>query len=394
MMYNIKKLNKISPVIYDYLPKDIFNVSSHLEDDECDAFIVRSADCHGLDLDHRLLAIARAGAGVNNIPVEECTEKGVCVFNTPGANANGVKELVLGCMIAASRNLFEAYDWCKTLKGDGADIPQLVEKGKSQFAGGELKGKTLGVIGLGAIGILIANAASAIGMNVIGYDPFLSVERAWSISMHTHRAEDIDELLSDSDFISIHIPQTEKTKNFLSSPEFTKMKHGVILLNFARGGLVKKTSLFEAIDNGTVKKYITDFPDEELLNHPKVINIPHLGASTPESEENCAIMAAKQLDEFFETGTIINSVNMPECIVPPTENVRVTVIHKNTPNMMGQITRTIAENDLNITDMVNKSRGSVAYTVVNFETDVPEDLKKAIEEIPGVIKVRVIRNDY
>lgn len=390
-MYNIKKLNKISSVIYDYLPKNLFDVSSHFENEDCDAFIVRSADCHGLDLDHRLLAIARAGAGVNNIPVEECTEKGICVFNTPGANANGVKELVLGAMIAASRNLFEAYDWAKTLKDDGAEIPQLVEKGKGQFAGGELKGKTLGVIGLGAIGILVANAASAIGMDVIGYDPFLSVEHAWSISMRTRRAESIDELLSSSDFITIHIPQNEKTKDFLSSPEFSKMKPGVILLNFARGGLVKKTSLFEAIDNGTVKKYITDFPDEALLNHPKVINIPHLGASTPESEENCAIMAAKQLDDFFETGSITNSVNMPECLVSPTEYVRITAIHKNLPNMVGQITRSIAEKDLNIVDMVNKSRGKIAYTVLNIETDIPNDLKDTIEKIPGVVKVRVIR---
>jgi len=390
-MHNIKKMNKISPVIYDYLPKEKFNVSSHLEGDESDALIVRSADCHSIEYPERLLAIARAGAGVNNIPCEDCSNKGVVVFNTPGANANGVKELVLGCMVAASRNLFEAYDWAKTLKGQGEEVPKLVEKGKGQFVGGELAGKTLGVIGLGAIGIMVANTASAIGMNVIGYDPFLSVDRAWSISTRTHRAEQIDELLANSDFVTIHIPQTEKTKNFISSPEFSKMKPGTILMNFARGGLVKGTSLFDAIEAGTIKKYVTDFPDDSMIDHPGVVAIPHLGASTPESEENCAVMAAKQLSDFFETGTIVNSVNMPECIVPPSEHVRVTIIHRNLPNMVGQITNTIAGNNLNIVDMVNKSRGDIAYTVLNFDDDVSDALKTSIEDIDGVIKVRIIK---
>ena len=389
-MVNIKKLNKISPVIYDFLPKEKYNVSSHLEDSESDAFIVRSADCHGMEFTEDVLAIARAGAGTNNIPIDKCTDQGIVVFNTPGANANGVKELVLGCMIAASRNLPEAYDWVKTLSGQGDEVPKLVEKGKGQFVGGELKGKTLGVIGLGAIGIMVANAASAIGMNVIGYDPFLSVDKAWTISMYTHKAEKLDELLEKSDFITLHIPQNDKTKGFLSTPEFSKMKDGVIILNFARGGLVKTTSMFDAIESGKVKKYVTDFPDADTLCHPNVLAIPHLGASTPESEENCAVMAAQQLRDFIETGSIVNSVNMPECIIPPSDTVRLTILHKNSPNMVGQITNKIASYELNIADMANKSRGDIAYTVMNLDHEISADAIAELSQIEGVIKVRVL----
>ncbi|MEG0834429.1 MAG: phosphoglycerate dehydrogenase [Christensenellaceae bacterium] len=388
-MYNIKKLNNISPVIYDYLPKDNYNVSSHLE--ECEAMIVRSADCKEIEFPKDLLAIARAGAGTNNIPIEKCTDEGIVVFNTPGANANGVKELVIGAMISASRNLPEAYDWAKTLKGQGEQVPKLIEKGKSQFVGGELKGKTLGVIGLGAIGIMVANTASAIGMNVIGYDPFLSVDKAWTISMYTHKAEKLDELLEKADFISLHIPQTDKTKGFLSSPEFAKMKKGVVIMNFARGGLVKTTSLLDAISEGIVSKYVTDFPDDELLCHNQILAIPHLGASTPESEENCAVMAAQQLRNFFETGSIVNSVNMPECIVPYSDTARMTIIHKNTPNMVGQITNKIALYNLNIADMANKSRGEIAYTVLNLDHPILQEVIDDISSIDGVVKVRVVK---
>ncbi|MGI6153119.1 MAG: phosphoglycerate dehydrogenase [Christensenellaceae bacterium] len=387
-MYNIKKMNKISSVIYDYLPKERFNVSSHHED--CDAMIVRSANLHSAEFPHNLLAVARAGAGTNNIPVDMLTEKGIVVFNTPGANANGVKELVLGAMIASSRNLFDAYEWTRTLVGKDGEIPSLVEQGKSQFIGGELKGKMLGVIGLGAIGIMVANAATAIGMKVIGYDPFLSVERAWSISTKTHRAEKLEQLLANADYITIHIPETEKTHNFLSSHEFSKMKPGVTLLNFARGGLVKTTSLLDAIDAGTVKKYVTDFPDEKLLGKKNVISIPHLGASTPESEENCAVMAAKQLRDFLDTGSITNSINMPECIVPASDTARLTIIHLNTPNMVGQITNTIARHHINIEDMVNKSRKNIAYTVMNLDREVPKEVITELMEIDGTIKIRTI----
>lgn len=389
-MFNIKKMNKISPVIYDYLPKETFNVSSHHED--CEAMIVRSADLHSTSFPPNLLAVARAGAGTNNIPIDKLTELGVAVFNTPGANANGVKELVLGSMVAASRNLFDAYDWVNTLAGKGSEVPSLVEQGKGQFIGGELMGKTLGVIGLGAIGIMVANTATAIGMNVIGYDPFLSVERAWTISTRTHRAEKLEELLSKSDYITIHIPQTEKTKDYLASPEFSKMKPGVTLLNFARGGLVKTTSLLDAIEMGTVKKYVTDFPDADLLGKENVICIPHLGASTPESEENCAIMAAQQLRDFLETGSITNSVNLPECVVSRPDCERITIIHKNTPNMVGQITNAIAGAGINISDMVNKSRGAIAYTVLNLDSEITGGLVETLLGIDGIIKVREIKN--
>lgn len=387
-MYNIKLMNKISPVIYDYLPKNTFNVSSHLNNEDCDAMIVRSAPLHDLELPKRLLAIARAGAGTNNIPVDRCSEDGIVVFNTPGANANAVKELVIGCMIGASRNLFQAYDWVQDLKGSAEEIAAAIEKGKGTFVGGELAGKTLGVIGLGEIGIRVANTAAAIGMDVIGYDPYLSVDHAWHISRGAHRAVEIDELLKASDFITLHIPETERTKNFLSSPEFSKMKRGVILLNMARGGLVKQTSLFDALENEIVAKYVTDFPTDDMIRHENIIAIPHLGASTPESEENCAMMAAQELCSFFETGSIENSVNMPQCLVPPVASERITVIHRNTPNMLGRLTNAIAQEELNIGDMVNKSRGKYAYTVINLDHGITPSVQQAITDVPGVIKVR------
>ena len=388
-MYTIKKLNSIANVIYDYLPKEHYNISSHHED--CDAFIVRSADCHEIEFPKNLLAIARAGAGVNNIPLEKCTELGIIVFNTPGANANGVKELVLCGMLAASRNLMDAIDWAKTLKGCGDEVSKLVEKGKSQFVGPELKGKTLGVVGLGAIGIMVANAAAAIGMKVIGYDPFLSVDRAWSISMHTKRANTLEELLTQSDYITLHIPLMDKTKDFISSHEFSKMKKGTVLMNFSRNGLVKHSSLFDAIENGIIAKYVTDFPVDELLCHDHIIAIPHLGASTPESEDNCAMMAAQQLGEYLETGTIRNSVNLPDCAVSPLcSGYRITLIHKNLAGMVGQITNILAKQNLNISDMINKSKGEIAYTVLNTDDPIPDDTLEELKKIAGIIKVRRI----
>ncbi len=388
-MFSVKKLNSIANVIYDYLPKEKYNVSSHL--DEAEAFLVRSADCHSIEFPQNLLAIARAGAGVNNIPLDKCTEKGIVVFNTPGANANGVKELVLCGMLAASRNLVDAIAWARTLKGQGAEVAKLVESGKGQFVGPELKGKTLGVIGLGAIGILVANTAAAIGMKVIGYDPFLSVDRAWSISMYTKRANTLEELLTQSDYITVHIPLMDKTKDFISSHEFSKMKKGTILLNFSRCGLVKHSSLFEAIENGTIAKYVTDFPADELLDAQNVIAIPHLGASTPESEDNCAMMAAQQLSDYLETGAVCNSVNLPDCAVGALlSGCRITLIHKNLPNMVGQITRIIADKNINISDMINKSKGEVAYTVVNTDDAISSDVLEDLGRIVGVIKVRRI----
>jgi len=388
-MFNIKKLNPISGIVYDYLPKDKYNVSSETETSE--GYLVRSADCHSIDFPEELLAIARAGAGVNNIPLDKCTEKGIVVFNTPGANANGVKELALCALFLASRNVCDAVEWAKTLKGE-QEVPKLVEKGKKQFVGPELKGKTIGVIGLGAIGILVANAAAAIGMKVIGYDPYLSVDNAWTINTHTKRALTLDELLSESDYITIHVPFIKgKTENYISSPEFSKMKKGAILINLARGGLVKTSSLKDALEAGIVKKYVTDFPDADMLELDNVICIPHLGASTPESEENCAVMAANELRDFFETGAIKNSVNMPECLVGPMNGeARISIIHKNTPNMVGQITKILADSSCNIADMINKSRGDIAYTVLNIDGDIPAAAIDAIKAIEGVVRVREI----
>lgn len=390
-MFNIKKLNAISKVVYDYLPKENYNVSSHIEEGEVDAYILRSAKCHDMDLNDRILAFARAGAGVNNIPIEKCTEKGIVVFNTPGANANGVKELVFAGMLLASRNLIEAANWAQSLKGKGDEVEALVESGKKQFVGPELKGKTLGVIGLGAIGAMVANAAVAVGMEVIGYDPFLSVDNAWNMSRAVHRASSIDDLLTKADYLTIHVPYSEKTKDYLSGAEFAKMKPGMILMNFARGGLIKETSLFEALENGTVAKYVTDFPNEALLGHENIIAIPHLGASTPESEENCAIMASKQLYDYLEKGSIKNSVNMPTCILGDVIGQRITIIHKNLPNMVGQITAILAKENKNISEMVNKSRNDIAYTALSVDGIVEDAILKEIEAIDGVIKVRSIK---
>jgi D-3-phosphoglycerate dehydrogenase len=386
-VYRIKKLNSISNVIYNYLPEDKYLVTD--EGDKYDAIIVRSADCHELSFPEKLLAIARAGAGVNNIPIDQCSQKGIVVFNTPSANANGVKELVLAGMLIASRNLVPAVEWTKTLKGKGSDVMPLVEKGKKPFVGPELKGKTLGVIGLGAIGVMVANSAHALDMNVIGYDPYISIENAWGLSRSVERAVTLDALLQNSDYISVHIPLLDKTKNFLSASEFSKMKKGVILLNFARNGLVDYEALTEGMENGTVAKYVTDFPNDLLLGYEKVIAIPHLGASTPESEENCAHMAAKQLKDYIETGTIVNSVNMPECIVPPSESYRIAAIHKNTPNMVGRMTAILAERNINIADMINKSRGELAYTVFNLDEAVNAETVEKLSQIEGMIRIRV-----
>ncbi len=354
-----------------------------------DAALVRSAAMHDLEFGHEVLAIARAGAGVNNIPVDSCTDKGIVVFNTPGANANGVKELVLCGMFMASRNIISAVDWVRTLKGQD-DILKLVEKGKKQFVGPELKGKTLGVIGLGAIGVMVANAASAIGMNVIGYDPYISVESAWGLNREVVREYKLEDLLSKVDFISLHVPLLDKTRDFLGKAEFARMRKGVVILNFARNGLLNYDSLYKALKDGTVSKYVTDFPNDELLGYDNVIPIPHLGASTPESEENCAHMAAKQLRDFLEHGSIVNSVNLPNCPVSPSADCRLTIIHKNMPNMVGQFTNILGAKGININEMVNKSRGNVAYTVFDLDTEIDSEMIKQVSAVDGVIKVRLI----
>lgn len=391
-MYNIKKLNAISGIVYDYLPKSQYLVSSHIEDADVDGYLVRSANCHELELTDRLLAFARAGAGVNNIPIDKCTEKGIVVFNSPGANANAVKELVLCGLLMASRNVLAGVAWAKTLIGAEGDTMKLVEKGKSQFVGPELMGKTLGVIGLGAIGVLVANAAASIGMNVIGYDPYVSVESAWHLSRAVHRAVNLDDLLSSSDYITVHIPLMDKTRDFISSPEIDKMKDGVILLNFARNGIVRSSSLLEALDSGKIAQYVTDFPTADILGHEKAICIPHLGASTPESEENCAMMVAAQLRDYIEFGSIKNSVNMPACVLSEPAHYRLTVIHKNLPTMVNQMTSLIAKEDINIEEMVNKSRGEIAYTVFDLSSAPSEEIMQAFGAIDGVLRVREIHH--
>lgn len=391
-MYNIKKLNAISGIVYDYLPKSQYLVSSHIEDADVDGYLVRSANCHELELTDRLLAFARAGAGVNNIPIDKCTEKGIVVFNSPGANANAVKELVLCGLLMASRNVLAGVAWAKTLIGAEGDTMKLVEKGKSQFVGPELMGKTLGVIGLGAIGVLVANAAASIGMNVIGYDPYVSVESAWHLSRAVHRAVNLDDLLASSDYITVHIPLMDKTRDFISSPEIDKMKDGVILLNFARNGIVRSSSLLEALDSGKIAQYVTDFPTADILGREKTICIPHLGASTPESEENCAMMAAAQLRDYIEFGSIKNSVNMPACVLSEPAHYRLTVIHKNLPTMVNQMTSLIAKEDINIEEMVNKSRGEIAYTVFDLSSAPSKEIMQAFGAIEGVLRVREIHH--
>ncbi len=385
-MYKVKQLNKISDAIYNYLDEKNYDVKEDFDD--FDAVLVRSAKCHDMEFPQSLKAIARAGAGVNNIPIERCTKEGIVVFNTPGANANGVKELVLAAMLIASRNILEATEWVKTLIGKGEEVLPLVEKGKNQFVGPELAGKTLGVIGLGAIGVMVANAAHSLGMNVIGYDPYISIENAWGLSQDVNRAISLDNLLGKADYITLHIPLMDETKKFIGKKELKKMKDGVVILNFARNGLIDYEPLFESIDSGKVGRYVTDFPNDKLLSYKNVICVPHLGASTPESEENCAIMAARQLKDYLETGKIVNSVNMPECILSFTGKYRIAIVHENITGMVGKITAMLAERGANITDMVNKSKGNIAYTAINLDEKVSEDVAESIRKIGGVIRVR------
>lgn len=386
-MYKILTLNKISETGLKNFP-DTYTYSG--EEANPDAILVRSASIHEMELSENTLAIARAGAGVNNIPIDKCSEQGVVVFNTPGANANAVKELVLCAMLLSSRKIPAAIDWAKTLKGNGADVPKMVEKGKSAFAGPEIKGKTLGVIGLGAIGVLVANAALALGMNVYGYDPFLSVDAAWSLSRGVHHASSLDEIFANSDYITLHVPLTPDTKELVCAKNIAAMKDNVRILNFARGDLVNTADILEAINNGKVAAYATDFGNDELLGAPGVLVLPHLGASTPESEDNCAVMAVDEIRDFLENGNITHSVNMPAVSVPRSGRSRITIIHKNVPNVISKITATVAEENINIDNMVNKSRGEYAYTMLDTDVDVSAAAIDAISALEETIRVRVI----
>lgn len=386
-MYRIDLLNKISEKGLS-LFTDKYEYRAEIADP--DGILVRSKEMKEMALPSSLKAIARAGAGVNNIPIDKCSEKGIVVFNTPGANANGVKELVILGMILAARNVADGLVWTKGLVGEGDKVPDLIEKGKSKFVGTELLGKTLGVVGLGAIGTMLANTAESLGMEVMGYDPFLSIEAAWKLSRNTRKAPSLDKLLAESDYISLHVPQNKDTKGFINSDKFAIMKKGVVLLNFARGGLVDTASLKKAVADGIVGRYVTDFPDEEVIKTDKVIAIPHLGASTEESEENCAIMAAMELMDFLENGNIKNSVNFPECILDRSGKQRITISNQNTPGMIEKITHLMADNKLNIADMINKSRGNIAYNIIDLDGNITEDLVKKISSAEGVLAVRVL----
>ncbi len=386
-MYNILTLNKISANGLKNFP-DNYRYSG--EETNSDAILVRSASMHDMELPENTLAIARAGAGVNNIPIDKCSENGVVVFNTPGANANAVKELVLCAMLLSSRKIPSAIDWIKTLKGNGAEVPKMVEKGKSAFAGPEIKGKTLGVIGLGAIGVLVANAAKSLGMEVYGYDPFLSVDAAWALSRGVHHAASLDEIFANSDYITLHVPLTPDTKELICKKNIALMKDNVRIMNFARGDLVNTADILEALSNSKVAAYATDFGNDDLIDVPGVLVLPHLGASTPESEDNCAVMAVDEIRDFLENGNITHSVNLPAVSVPRTGKCRITIIHKNVPNVISKITATVAEENINIDNMVNKSRGEYAYTMLDTDADVSEEAIAAIAALDEAIRVRVI----
>jgi len=387
-MYKIQTLNKIDPQGLKIFPLDKYEIASEFSSP--DAIIVRSQAMHDMDLPASLLAIARAGAGVNNIPIEKCTEKGVVVYNTPGANAHAVKEIVIAGMLMASRDIAGSIEWAKTLKGKGAEVPGLVEKGKSNFGGTEIRGKTLAVIGLGAIGVLVANAAQALGMNVLGYDPYISVNYAWKLSRNVMKAEGMESLLANADFVTIHIPQLPETKGFINSDKLKMMKKGVKILNFSRGGLVNNADMIAAIESGKVGKYVTDFPDDELINVKNIIAIPHLGASTEESETNCAIMAVNQVIDYLENGNIINSVNFPAAEMERNGGTRIVVANKNVPKMVSQISSLLALEGINISNMLNRNKAEIAYNIIDIDGSVQDGIKEKISEIEGVIMVRIL----
>lgn len=386
-MYKIKTYNKISKTGLEVFD-DKYTVGDEVEN--ADGAIVRSASLHDTEFPESLKAIARAGAGTNNIPIDRCSEQGIVVFNTPGANANAVKELVIAGMLISSRRVISGIEWAKTLKGNGAEVGKMVEKGKSAFAGPEIKGKSVGVIGLGAIGVMVANAANALGMKVYGYDPYLSVKSAWNLTHNAVHIFDINEIFEKCDYITIHVPLTDGTKNLVNKDAIAKMKDGVRILNFARGGLVNNDDIKAALESGKVAAYVTDFPSDDVLGVDGVIAIPHLGASTPESEDNCAGMAAKELIDYIENGNIVNSVNLPEITMPRSGENRVCVIHKNIPNMLTAITGIFAGDNINIENLLNKSRGDYAYTMLDIGAAETEAVAEKICSIDGVIRVRVI----
>ncbi len=390
-MLNIKTYNKISPIGLDEFDKTAYTCGDDVEQPV--GAIVRSAALHDVEFPESLLAIARAGAGTNNIPVDRCANEGIVVFNTPGANANAVKELVIAGLLIGSRRVIPAINWALTLKGKGDEVGKMVEKGKGAFVGPEIKGKSIGVIGLGAIGVLVANAANSLGMKVYGYDPYLSVNSAWNLTHNAIHAMDLKDIYEKCDYITVHVPLTPETKGFINSESIAMMKDGVRILNFARGDLVDSADMLAALDGGKVAAYVTDFPSDELIGADGVVCIPHLGASTPESEDNCAKMAAEELIDYIENGNITNSVNMPNISMPKSGDARICVIHKNVPAVINKISGVISEANINISNMLNKSRKDFAYTMLDMDekdSGKIEAIRKAIDEMPEVIRVRVI----
>lgn len=388
-MYNILTLNSISKVIDDVFDKN-YKVKTDVE--KPIGIMLRSFKMHDYELDANTVAIARAGAGTNNIPVEKYAEQGVVVFNTPGANANAVKELVLTALFLGSRKITDAIDWVKTLKGQGDEIGKLVEKGKSNFAGCEIMGKKLGVIGLGAIGALVANSAIDLGMQVYGYDPFLSVNNALKLSSQIKIVKELEDIAKKCDYITIHIPYiADQNKGIMNKKLFSKMKNGTVLINCARGELVNNDDVIDAVKSGKLARYIVDFPSEELIGVENIINIPHLGASTEEAEDNCAIMAAKQLIDYIENGNVVNSVNYPNCTMQRSTSFRLVVLHKNIANILAQITTAVAKENINISNLTNQSRGAYAVTILDVDNEVSEQAISHINTVDGIIKVRVIK---
>lgn len=390
-MHKIRTMNSISPLGLDYLTARGCEAGPDVS--EADALLIRSADLHEYEFGSNILAIGRAGAGYNNIPVEECAEKGIVVFNSPGANAEAVKEQEVMSLIMASRDVLGAIDYVRSIADKGEEIPLLVEKGKSAFAGPELLGKTLGVIGLGAIGALVANIALEFGMTVYGYDPFMSVEAAWRLSREVKHAESLDEIFRNSDYISVNVPYTSSTHHLLNAESFAKMKQGVRIINESRAEVIDDEAITAALDTGRVGKYVTDFPNEVILKAPNVIALPHIGACTPESEDRCAEMAAAELYDYLENGNVRNSVNLPNASLPRMGVCRLCVFHRNVPKMLTKILDYISERNINVEHMINKPRGDYAYTIIDLGKKIGPRTADAIRAMPDILRVRIIYAD-
>jgi D-3-phosphoglycerate dehydrogenase len=390
-MFKIQTLNTIAAAGLNQFPRELYEVASEIQ--QPDAILVRSFNLHTAPIPTSVKAVGRAGAGINNIPVAELTKRGIPVFNTPGANANAVRELVIAGMLLASRHICAAWNYVNGLQSKTADLHKEIEQNKKQFVGFELMGKTLGIIGLGSVGVKVANAAISLGMNVIGYDPTISVSRAWELSSNVKQAHSIDDLLIEADFVSFHVPLNEATKNMINSSRLQLMKNDVVLLNFARDGIIDEHALAEALNEKKVLAYVTDFPSAELKGHPNVISLPHLGASTKEAEENCAVMLAKQIRQFLENGSIGNSVNFPALDVPQLNaGTRLVIVNENIPNMVAQISSCLASAEINIASLSNKSLESIAYTVIDMNSAINEAVLQKIKSIEGVIQLRLIGN--